>query len=51
MKKPDLNADPDPGTQKNPDPYPGPPKMRIQCGSGSETLPETRFIPDPALPL
>jgi len=38
---PDQNADPDPGTQENADPDPGIPKMRIHCGSGSETLPWT----------
>jgi len=42
---PDQNADPDPdsGIEENadPDPYPRTPKMWIQCGSGSETLPST----------
>jgi len=41
---PEQNADPDPdpGAQENadPDPDPGAPKMRMQCGSGSETLPD-----------
>jgi len=37
---PDQTADPDPdpGTQENADPDPETPNMRIQCGSGSETL-------------
>ena len=34
----DPDSDPDPGTQENADPYLGTPKMRIQYGSGSETL-------------
>jgi len=34
----DQNADPDLEIQENADTDPGFPKMRIQCGSGSETL-------------
>jgi len=33
-----ANPDPNPGTQENGDPDPWTQKMRIQCGSGSETL-------------
>jgi len=40
----DPDLDPDPGTQENADPDPGTPKMRIQCGSGSETLTYFFFI-------